>query len=163
MSITLDVKNVLFLPSFSCQHPLSCRHLCIVVSALFLHSMLLYLLLLSQTSKEAQLFRCCVPLPSSVRGMITSCITRRPQSLILAARVSFFTCRRSLSAFVYTLESVNITKNCKKYWQHFLCYNTICFLFSDLFHSRIDSVLTILCCTPLPNMEGESDITGIRQ
>ena len=116
-------------PSFSCQHLLSCRHLCIVVSALFLYSVLLYLLLLSQTSKEAQLFRCCVPLPSSVRGMITSCITRRPQSLILAARVSFFTCRRSLSAFVYTLESVNITKNCKKYWQHFLCC-IILFVFS---------------------------------
>ena len=79
MSITLDVKNVLFLAVFflSTSLVLSCRHLCIVVSVVFLNSMLLYLLLLSQTSKEGlQLFRCCVPLPSSVRGMINSCITR---------------------------------------------------------------------------------------
>lgn len=73
MWITPYMKNILFLADFFLSTFL-------VVSASLQSSFsfilrFFHLLLLSQSSKEAQLFRCCVPLPSSVRGMINSWIT----------------------------------------------------------------------------------------
>lgn len=161
MSITLDAKNVLFLAVFFLSTSL-------VLSA-SLHSS----------------FSFIPPFYSSLTFTVVTNVKGSPIISLLCSFAVFssrydkflyhqMTSEPQLHAFpsllvdevlvlLFTLWNP-ITKNRKKYWQHFLCCIILfVFFFSDLFHSRIDSVLMILYCTPLPNMEGESEITRIRQ